>query len=326
MVHSHFHRAGRWLGRNSRPGRRALPASVGVAVMSLVLVLPLQAAAQDITLNELERSYRLREQDHRTAVAARQAELERLIESIDAIGIAREGGDAEAIEAAMRAARQASDEVHRLQGRVTLTRERLEGAREAYFAALQQRLLELDDQRRGASGEELARIDALQNDIIVELNELAGQVVVQPVSFSIPIELDPRDDVPEIRTKIRLVERRLEEADSLIALYDRQIEGLESIVQDAQRRADFIRGVRIFGDDLPPTGGDAQAQNEREALFLPQDTTAAGEPLGPEEQLQSLRNARMLAESYREEIIAKREEFLAAIRGRRGVPQPEEGW
>ena len=113
-----------------------------------------------------------------------------------------------------------------------------------------------------------------------------------------------------VRNKASYLERRIEQADSVIAEKDREIERLQSRLRTQRTRESFRSGLGRFDDTRTPVGSDPR-EGEPTAAVAADSTALSGQTL--ERRLEEIRAVRQQLQHYRDRMAEKVREFRAYL-------------
>lgn len=301
------------------PSRGALVRIVPMVLFPMVLLLTVEAplAAQDApSLRQLEAEFNSAVLDYEAALSAEGAQRQLWEDRVIELEQVRASGGGTS-DAAFRALERESRELQRLQLRVQSAEEAAEAARLALLAGLDRRREELEASY--ASSSDASERDGLE-DLLrgvtrqtrrLENEPLASSDALQPLYSS--ITLDPRDQPPMLRFKIRLLERRIEDADSTVSEVERRIERLQGLQRIQQMGEDFLAGVGRFDDDLLRTGPPASSSGAAEE-GMPTDSASAQEAVPLPQQIEEARLLREQLMGFRDELKRRVEQFEERLR------------
>ncbi|HZD05454.1 MAG TPA: hypothetical protein VE173_11060, partial [Longimicrobiales bacterium] len=130
--------------------------------------------------------------------------------------------------------------------------------------------------------------------------------------LDLTITMSPRDDRQALRAKLSILERRIEEADTLLQKTDREVGELERQQRMERAGQDFRAGVDRYGDAAPPTGPPDLGPVPRGAT--PPDSTAVQDDRPLEERIAELRVVRQNLMDFLGQAKARAEEFRRRLR------------
>lgn len=283
-----------------------------MAVAGVMAFAAASAVAQEeAILSERELEYRSSLSAFESAVDARAASEVRFSRASGELEAARASGDEQRLTSALAQAQAQALELERLDRRVHEAGERLDEARQGYLAALDAQLETLLAELEATTNSgERRRLVALMDDLNNQVREVEGDLdVAQEIRLvAMPETMpDPRDGPLELRLKAQLLERRIEQYDSAMALIDREIGELESRQQRQRSFQQFMAGINRFDDPavpvLPPAapGTDPPADQPTEPAS---DTAAApgAQEATLDQRIESLQVLRARIENAREQV------------------------
>lgn len=320
--------------RRLQGATRSASASLWLGVLvAAALAAPRPAGGQvEALLTQRELEYRAASSAYEAAVAARQAAQARAERATVEIDEARASGDANRLERLYAVATARWTEVTNEDRRVAETRERLRRARRALRDALEASLDLLAGQARSTTSarerDELLALIRDRNNRLREIEaELAqGEDDVTRFIAMPEITFDPRDGPAELRIKADLLARRAAQADSVIAVIDREIADLQKRQRRERALRDFMSGIERFDESAVPVGRagrDAADRAGRDAADHGRGDAAADSlgkpaPLSVDEQITQLRTLRRKVEEYGAAARTKAEIFRQRAAGVRG--------
>jgi len=265
------------------------------------------AAQQGTRVESLETERRLDYQSatdaYEGALAARAAAETRFSRLAQDIDDARARGDDERRNQALAEAQRLTNTLLSLDQRVAETATQVERARARYLTILDVRLDLLAEQISFATTQtDSIQLGALYRDLRTRFaeveNDSRGAVALVPVVMP-EISREPRDGPLELRVKAELLEKRAEQADSVIVYLDAELVDLERRAARERSVRELVRSVDRFGDtDVPvgpPRSGD-EAQSD-------------GVESAPEDRIESMRLLRTVYEERRDEARRRAAEF-----------------
>lgn len=296
--------------------------ALGLLLPVLLLLLPRPgtstslAAQQPPTLVERQLAYEEAKSLYEAAVLAWSARAQRYERELSRANSLRGAGSEEQLEAVHRAFYAEALALQQLDLRVAGTRQRLEETRERLLDAMDRRREELEEELESA---ETAAERAEARNLLVDLGnqyrqieEEAGQPGESRLALYSAIEPRPLDGAFELRNKARLLKRRAGEAEAQLEEMDREIDRLRARQRIQRNRRDFEAGLSRFDDTRPPVGPPGNRNiggNE-----LPTDTTALATAGSLAERIDLLVDLRDRLEVFRDQLIAKAEDFETRLR------------
>lgn len=316
--------------RNVRGPRRAGPGrservrlllllGTAAAILAAAPAAAYGQAAPPPSLGQLRDEVEAAQRTYEAALAVMNLERNELAEVLREIPESR-SSDVRAWEEGRTRYLVASREADESEDRVRRTKETLDSVEARLADRLVERRDSLEVELVDAPPGEAAGLRARIRDLNFEIRELRPPPQEPSVVFAFraPVAYDRRDGPEQIRGKIQIAERQLEEQDSSIAYWQRQIDQLEERIRAEQRLGDFESGLDRFGDMRPPTVSNP-ARGDDPPANLPTDSTAAQtSPATPEELLEGYRSILNSTRRYREAIAESLAE-LRVVLGRIGA-------
>jgi hypothetical protein len=306
--------------RSSRPERFPVArALLRVALVGVTVVTgwPLPVGAQEsptsFEMVRVQREYEAAFASCEAAILARNVEQEGYEGALARVDAAGRTGDEEAWEAANREFLQISRVLDEFQRRIRERCDASETARKAYLGVLDDRRRGLEDELTGdPTPERRADVLDLLEDLDFRYQEieegttgLETRFVMRPL-----IEIDERDTPDAVRNKAAYLERRVQQADSVIADYDREIERIDSRIRTQRTRDNFRSGLGRFDDTRTPVGSDPR-EGEASPGVAADSTALSGRTL--ERRLEEIRAVRQQLQSYRDQMMEKVDEFRSYL-------------
>ena len=267
---------------------------------------PLEGQASQITAIEAERrlEYRAATDAYESALAARAVAESRFSRHTQEISVARGAGDEVRRDQALGEVQRLSIEILTLDQRVEETADALRKARSALLDVLDAHLDLLFEQvafaQTAADSTDVIVIyrDVLNRQAEVEADE-RGEMVLVPVVMP-EVTAAPRDGPLELRLKAELLDRKAEQADSMIVELGQEVTELERRAQRDRGLQVLMNGIDRFGDADVPVGAAGTNAESTDAV--------TAEEL--EERLQSLHLLIARYETYRDEARRRARQFL----------------
>jgi hypothetical protein len=205
---------------------------------------------------------------------------------------ARARGDDDALEDAYRRFHEESKELMRLEDRTREAEANLVRARQALLDGLDREMMALEARLVAATDPRtIGTIYDLLQGVTSQYRELENESFVPATATALfssrSIVFDVRDGRDELQAKAEILERRAQDADSLIADFDRQIERLQGQLRLERNRSDFLGSVERFGDtQLPAIAPRPETVREE---GVPATSTGIEENVDPETRIEELR-------------------------------------
>lgn len=304
-----------------REGGASRGGALGVLLRTVPVVCLLAgaspgAAQEPSSLRQLESGFTSAVLEYEAALSAATTQRQLWEEKVVALDSVRGSGNDEAADAAFRELSRESAELQRLERRVRSTEEAAGVAKLALLAGLDLRREELEARYASAGGAAERRqvedllLDVTRQYVRLENEPLASAESVQP--FFSSITFDPRDQAPDLRIKIQLLERRVRMADSTVTQVDRRIERLRGRQRIEQMSEDFQAGVGRFDDDLLRTGSPLPTGSPEEGM--PTDSVGAREAVPPQQQIEEAQLLREQLVEARDELSRRAAQFRERLR------------
>lgn len=275
------------------------------------LATPLHGSAQEPTRiaaleNERRLEYQAAADAYESALGARAAAEVRFARVTQELEDARTLGDDVRRNDALAQAQRLTSELLALDSRVAATNTSLEEAREGYLEILDIRLDFLAERIEFAgTAQDSTQLGAMYLDLSNRFAEVDSDErgAVTLVAMVIPeITATPRDGPRELRAKADLLERRAQQADSLIMYIDTELVDLERRARRDRGMQALQRGVERFDDARVPVQPPSPAEDDAQA----QDATET-----PEQRVESLSQLREFYVRRRQEALRRANEFRA---------------
>lgn len=262
-------------------------------VLGLLGAGPLDAQ-ETSSLAQIQARHESAVRNYDAAVTAAEAQRLLLDEELVRVNLARERRDDDALTQAHRRFQAESKELRRLEDTTRDAESALRQARQALLDGLDQARLALEAQLVATTDQRTTLLiyDRLQG-VTSQYQELESESLVPPAAATAlfssgSIVFDDRDGRDELLAKAEILERRAQDADSLIAELDRRIERLQSRQRLERNRNDFLGGVERFGDtQLPAIATRPESVREE---GVPADSTEIEGSLPLETQIEELRD------------------------------------
>ena len=290
-------------GRSRFLGARVLlPILLSVVGLAVARASAHGQAEEILTQRQLE--YDAARRDHESRLAAWNAQQQLFSSALDGVNAARRSGDGGRLEAADRAAAVAAEELARLASRMEDAEETLVARRAALLEALDLRRNALSDQfARARAPADQARLSVLIQNLDGQYRDLESGDALRPTLVYWPsVDANPRDGPEDLRAKVGLLERRVEEAEQEIMRVDQDIARLQARLA-LRRRVDDSRASRDrFDGANVPVGPASRPDRDPEAPPAADTAQAAFAERPLEQQIQQLQAYRSTLEQMQEQL------------------------